>query len=781
MFKNIFKTLIINVLCLMANNLLAQKNITGKVFDNESQEPIVGATITDATKTKGTLTDANGFFSFETDATDITISSIGYETIQVKTGDKLTIALPPSVQNLQNLIVTANREAAQRTTAPMAISKLSTKLIDETKATGLVEIVNKTPGVLMVNLGNEQHSMSIRQPMTTNAYYLYMEDGVPIRPLGVFNHNALLEVNQFTVSSIEVVKGPVSSIYGAEAVGGAINLIGQRPTAVPTAKIGIQADQFGYRRLQFGSGMMLGKKLGFYVGGIISQQKEGWITSSDYDKTNLNARFEYHFSPKTRLVSSTTYGTYNSQTSGSVDSVAFYARQYVSTTDFTYRKSDAVRSNLRLEHDWANGGQTFINAFYRWNAHGQNPSYGIRWTTGAVTARGEINSNDFKSLGFIAQHTQKFKFLASKLIVGATIDESPNTYWSYQIDLNAQLRADKKSVEKYTIAKERPDIQLANYEAQIHNRGAYLQYDFKPFDRLRVSVGARHDRMAFDYTNYLDTTSGSKLYTQTTPKIGLTYEITEGVGAYANYSKGFSPPSLTAIFRKRPVPTASGEKFYYNLEPALFDNAEIGGWVSLWQNKIYLDIAAYQMNGTNELLNIRQPDNSFDYQSAGKTLHKGIELGLTVKPTDEFFFRFGGTYAIHRYVEFTLSQRASDAIKNVNGFDMPSSPRFTWNTELNYYPKWLKGLRTSVEWQHVDGWYQNQINTVRYEGYNLVNVRVGYKWRWLEVFGNVMNATDALFAYNATRGNAATDRTTFTPAAPRNFVLGVQYNFVGKK
>jgi hypothetical protein len=67
--------------------------------------------------------------------------------------------------------------------------------------------VNKTPGVLMVNLGNEQHSMSIRQPMTTNAYYLYMEDGVPIRPMGVFNHNSLLEMNQFTVSSIEVVKG----------------------------------------------------------------------------------------------------------------------------------------------------------------------------------------------------------------------------------------------------------------------------------------------------------------------------------------------------------------------------------------------------------------------------------------------------------------------------------------------------------------------------------------------------------------------------------------------
>ena len=693
----------------------------------------------------------------------------------------MVISLNPSVQSLQNVIVTANREASLRTTAPMAISKLSAKLIDETKATSAVEIVNKVPGVLMVNLNNEQHSMSIRQPMTTNAYYLYMEDGIPIRPLGVFNHNSILELNQFTVSSVEVVKGPVSSIYGAEAVGGAINFIGQRPTAIPTAKVGIQFDQWGYKRVQFGAGAMVTKKFGAYVGGIISQQRVGWITSSDYDKTSLNARFEYHFTPKTRLISASTYGKYNSQTSGSVDSVAFYARQYVSTTDFTYRKSYALRSSLKLEHDWGNGNQSFITAFFRDNKHGQNPSYGIRWTSGAATARGEINSNNFSSYGIIAQHTQQFKFLNSKLIAGATVDLSPNTYWSYQIDLNAELRADKKSVVKYTIAKERPDIQLANYKADIHNSGAYLQYDIKPFEKLRLSAGVRYDKMAFDYSNYVDTTSGGKSYSQISPKLGLTYAITEGVGLYANYSKGFSPPALTAIFRKRPTPTAAGERFYYNLQPALFDNAEIGGWFSVLKNKLYVDIAAYQMNGTNELLNIRQPDNSTDYQSAGKTLHKGVEFGLTYKPSQEVFFRFGGTRAVHQFVEFTLSQKASDLVKDVNGKNMPSSPNWTWNTELSYYPKWLPNFRTSLEWQRVSSWYQDQVNNISYEGYNLVNARIGYKWKSIEIYTNVINATDALFAYNATRGNAATDRTTFTPAAPRTFVFGVQYNFVGKK
>ena len=82
----------------------------------------------------------------------------------------------------------------------------------------------------MVDLGNEQHTMSIRRPIDYGASYLYLEDGVPIRASGVFNHNALLEINQFNLQNIEVVKGPVSSLYGPEAVGGAINLISQKPS-----------------------------------------------------------------------------------------------------------------------------------------------------------------------------------------------------------------------------------------------------------------------------------------------------------------------------------------------------------------------------------------------------------------------------------------------------------------------------------------------------------------------------------------------------------------------
>ncbi|WP_080238481.1 TonB-dependent receptor [Spirosoma rigui] len=760
---------------------LAQTAVEGFVYDAQTKEPLPGVTLLLADGKAGLVTNAAGRFTVSATTGQATVSAVGYrrQVVTLVAGATLRIALEPAVEDLQTVVITGNREAALRTQTPMAISRLSPKLIDETKPTSIYEVINKTPGVLMVNLNNEQHSMAIRQPMTTNSYFLYMEDGVPIRPIGVFNHNALLEMNQFTVSSIEVVKGPVSSIYGPEAVGGAVNFITQRPTAVPTARIGIQADQWGYQRLQFGAGARQGK-FGIYVGGLVGRQRDSWLASSDYTKSSYFTRLEYAFTPQTRLTGTLSYNDYNSQTSGSVDSTAFFARQYRSTTDFTYRKTVSLRGRVTLEHDWKNGrGQSFVTAFLRNNSVGQNPAYSIRWVSGAATATGQINSNDFRSYGVIAQHTQNLRFLNSKLIVGATLDLSPNTYYAYQTELAATLRPDKKSVIRYTQLRERPDLELANYQADIHNTAAYTQYEFEPLPRLRVSAGLRYDRMAFGYTNTLDKSSGDKAYSQLTPKIGATYDLGRSRGLYANYAKGFSPPALTSIFLKRTVPAATGDLFYYNLQPAKFDNMEVGGWVSLLNNKVYVDAALYQMNGTNELLNIRQPDNSTDYQSAGRTLHRGVELGVTYRPSKQVFFRFGGTHAVHRFVAFTLSQRASDAVQNVNNKDMPSAPRTLWNTEISYYPTWLKNFRTSVEWQHVARWYQNQINTVSYGGYDVANVRVGYQWKGIELFTNVMNVTNALYATNATRGNNATDRTTYTPAAPRTFVFGVQYSFTG--
>jgi iron complex outermembrane recepter protein len=686
-------------------------------------------------------------------------------------------------EKLEDVIVTANRSATKRTEIPVSVSKLSSQTIAETKPNAIYEVINKTAGALMINLGNEQHAMAIRQPISYSSYFLYLEDGLPIRPLGVFNHNALLEINQFSLNSIEVVKGPVSSIYGPEAVGGTINFITEKPSNDPSLKIDLQGDQFGYKRLQVAGGTSIGK-LGFYISGLTAEQKNSWLAASDYNKENINLRLDYAITTNTKLIGTFMKGKYYSQTSGSINEETFNSRNYSSTTDFTFRSSDALRTRLTLEQKWSNNAESFITFFHRNNKLGQNPSYGIRWnplasaTNNPNFAKGEVNSNNFKSYGIVAQHLQKFKLLQSNLILGGLYDRSPNDYYSNQINLKATLNPGGQSVNTFQNLGE-TGAKIADYNAIIQNTAAYAQYHFNILDHLNFTLGTRFDQMDLSYTNNLGIVAkGNKKYSQLTSKLGANFNPTKNMGFYANVAQGFAPPGLTAIFRKKPntgTATVAAE-FYYNLEPAKFNNYEIGGHVNMFGNKLAIDYAIYYLQGKNELLNIRQPDNSTDYQSAGETSHKGIEFGINYKPNQEWHLRIGGTTAQHRFIDFKISDKITDPVQRLDGFEMPQAPKWVGNSEVSYYPKWLPNFRASIEWQYVSNYYQDQINTVKYEGYNLFNGRLGYTYKGVEFYSNIMNLSDALYANNVTKGNNSSDQATYTVSAPRTFILGMQYN-----
>ena len=761
------KQLLIAVLLGITSLAQAQKI---KVLNSITNEPIVGASLKKGDKTISISNERGEFQGKEKG--EFTVTALGFKATKT-TGETSPIFLEESIQTLESVVVTASRQVATRTETPVAIHKIGSALIQDTKALQLTEIINKVPGVVMLDYRNEQHGMGIRQPFGTSAYFLYMEDGLALRPLGVFNHNALIETNLQGLNSVEVIKGPASSLYGPEAVGGAINLITKTAPGIPTAQVGLQVDEWGYNRVQFTAGAQVGKKWSIMTGGYVARQKGSWASNSDFDKSSINVRLDYQFTPKTKLWGSFAYNDYFSQTGGNIDSTGYYSRSYKSPADFTYRSSFSSRSRLTLEHKWSDNANSSLTAFYRDNALGQNPSFSISWTSPAVTASGQINQNSFKSFGLMGQHSQNFEFLNSKLVAGFLLDRSPNDYWAYKINLAAALRPDKKSVEKFTITQVLPSTFLGNYSAVIWNKAAYAQFDLQPLEKLRFSLGGRFDQMSFDYTNFIDNSTGKKSYEQFSPKLGVTYEASSALGFYGNFSKGFSPPALSAVFRARPAAqaAATGEKFYLSINPAVFSNYEVGGWASLWKNKVFFDYTFYRLEGNNELLGIRQPDNTTDYQSAGKTLHEGIEYQITIRPNDSWNFRFGGTNAQHTFVDFVLSTRASDALKNVNGKEMPQAPNFIANSEVTYK---YKGARIALEWQKIGPWFQDQVNKVSFEGVSVFNLRVGYTYKAYQFFTNILNLGDSLYATTATRGNNASDKSTYTPAAPRTVVAGVQ-------
>lgn len=745
----------------------------GLVTDAITHEALPGTIITTNNATHIPV-DAKGNFTVPVNVTSLKFAMVGYNPHTVDMTlikfSRLNITLTPSSVDLQPVIVSASREGQARQDAPMAISKINSVQIQDTKATALYQLLNKVPGVYMVNLGNEQHTMAIRQPITYNALYLYMEDGIPIRPTGIFNHNALYEINMSGVKDIEVIKGPASSLYGSNSIGGAINYITQGPPAGYAGNFSIQSDNYNYRRVDADGGFTSGK-FGLYVGGYIARQKDGWQDYSDFDKYSANFKTTYDFNTKTKLTTTAAYNYLNTQTPGSLDATRFYSRNYGSNNRFTYRRVEAFRASANIQHTWNAKSSTFLTLFYRTNTTAQLPSYyisDVRVAGVYVSSNGQVNDQRFNSYGLLTQHRMDFDYLNSRLIVGAYVDNSPSSFYAQYLNINKDI------ANNYYTGFTNTGVYIDDYRINLFNTAAYTQYQMNPIKPLRIVLGLRYDRVHYNFTNGLPP-SNTKYKQQETnsfnvlaPKIGLTYDLGSNKGLYANYSVGFQPPETNGLYSSRQSSP---------LKQATFNNHEVGGWLSALDKKMFFELTFYNLEGRNEIITQLLPDNTTQNQNAGATRHRGIEYSLTYAPGNSLSFRFGGTNARHIYIDY--SEVVSGTNVSYNGKTMNNAPNWIANSEITYKPNYFKGFRIAAEWQHLDGFFTTPANTKTYPGYNIYNLRMGYNFKNKLIKGagiwfNALNITNALYAPNVV-SNQYGD--TYAAAPPRVFTLGISYFF----
>ena len=663
----------------------------------------------------------------------------------------------PVYNKLQEMIVTANRTAQKRIEAPVAIGTISTQTITDTKANQLDQLLNKVSGVFMVDLGNEQHEMSIRQPMSTAGVFLYLEDGIPIRTTGVYNHNALLEMNMTATQRMEIVRGPASALYGAEAIGGAVNVITQTPPATPTGYLSIQGNNNGYKRADAQFGTTTGK-WGLVASGYYANRTNGPIQYSDFHKTAVTLRADYQANDQLTWTNSLTYINYYSDMYGSLDSMHFAQRNYNTPYSFTYRKVSALRARSQLNYRWTSHSITQLTLLYRDNSVGQNPSYYISNSLAdPFLANGQINNNSFHSYLALAQHQQQFGWLDSKLITGVSADISPSSYTARYI----RIRRDAKgNYGSYTDT----DSLLSNYSTGINNLATFFDYEIVPVKGFHLTTALRYDFFHYNFINTLPPSASTGAanthnnFHRLTPKIGVTYNY-KGIGFYANYSQGYVPPQVTDLYNGVQVPY---------LKPQTFFNYEIGGWFSLWKNHLYVDWSLYRLDGTDQIISVRQNDGAFINQNAGKTRHTGIEYGLTWRPSEEWTLRVSASNSDHKFIVQYENN------KDYSGNQMAAAPPFIANSELTWRPSFLKGWRISAEWQHLGSYWMDDANTQRYGGFDILNLRTGYRWHEWEVWINALNAGNTYYAALATR---STYGHSYNLGDPREVTIGLSYHF----
>lgn len=752
------------------SNLFAQNQLSGQIIDKNTKEALVGVYITIPGSDQGTATDNNGKFNLDATVTpdSIHIYYVGYQEQTMAWENNKAFALAPSNNQIDQIVVSASRESQNRKEVPAAISTISSEVLEATKATSLEQVVNKVNGVHMVDLGNEQHSMSMRQPLSYGSLFLYLEDGLPIRTTGVFNHNALIELNMANLNRIEFIKGPASSLYGSGAIGGAINFITHKPTSVATANVKVQGNNLGYKRTDFKTGNTWGK-FGIVASGYYADRSNGPRDHSDFNKLALTLRADYHINPNTIWTNSATYVDYKTDMTGGLDSTNFYSQDFTSLQTFTYRTVEALRIKSSLVHYWNTNSKTNFTGFIRNNAIGQNPHYRVKddyqpWsgTGNPLLAHGEINVNSFKSYGGVVQHQETFKTLKTKWISGVSIDYSPNDYSAKYIEI------DKNTAGLYTGYAE-SDSLLADYQVGLLNTAAYTQLQITPLKNLNILGAVRYDRIDYNYDNNLDSTAfsgapdGTNGFNYMTPKIGVTYNFKPTQGVYANYSIGFAPPEVSELYRGVTIPS---------LNPSTFSNYEFGGWISFLKNKAQLEVNFYRLDGINEIISVKQDDGSTKKENAGKTQHQGIEYTLKYAPIDDLAIRVSGANAQHTFVDFI------EEGNNFNGNKMSTAPEFIANSEITYLPRFFKGFSISMEWQRLGKYYLDNANTEEYDGFNLINLRMGYTFKQFNIWVNTINLANENYANVVTKSKWGK---SYNAAPPRTFNIGLGYKFSKSK
>lgn len=697
--------------------------------------------------------------------------------------DDVSIAAAPADKNdapvqLDEVVVSGSRTSEKLSQTPMAIGKVNNEVLKRDKPKNIGEAINRIPGVAWVDLGNEQHMMSIRQPMSTNAVYQYLEDGIPIRPLGVFNHNALNEMNMAGSDSIEVVKGAASSLYGSNAVGGTVNFISAHSSPTPEVSAGFRNEAVtGFQRVDIGASNTW-ENLGLRFSEYSSRRTaNNWQMYSRGSKDSATLRGDYALGNS--LVHATlTYNNLDAAMSDSLSPSDYQTRPGYDYQTFTWRKDKATRLNLGWEGETMPNGLTSVTLFGRRNDHGQLPSYTIFACTVSATCptgyHGTVNNNGVSSLGVDAKHQQDFNWLSSRLIAGLYLDSTSNTYKSDNLDVT---RNPATNIYTGYVPSTAYTTGTRDYKTDIMNTALFAQWELSPLDKLRVVAGGRYDSISYKFANNLTPGAAfgapneTRSFGHFSPKIGSTYAVSDRSSVYANISEGFTPPEVSQLYGISAIP---------NLKPATYDNYEIGTRIAFLDGALKLDSAVYRLDGRDTIVSYTiAPGNSVN-QNAGRTRSHGLELGLNWT-AGQFDARLGSSISSHRFLQYQTS-----AALDFSGKEMPQAPSNITTAEIGYKP--AENIRIALEMVQQGAYWMNNANTVRYDGHRLFNVRGNYKFAagwdaWLQGrnLTNQLYANNASSSYNGTGTYNPGTQDRYTVGTPRSLMVGVTCKFDGKK
>jgi len=767
------------------SNAQTKTTLNGKVIDASSRQPLAGAVISLVDMRLSTLSDSAGNFVFRnipSGHTSIEISFVGYSTLvdHIDLTGAITkeFALQSSVVENEAVTVTAVATSTSIRKAPIAITRVSKAELLATPSTNIIDAISKQPGISQVTTGP-----AISKPVIRGLGYnrlVVINDG--IRQEGQqWGDEHGIEIDENSVSRIEIVKGPASLIYGSDAIAGVVNIITTVPTPNNTIKgnilTGFQTNNL--QRSLYAN--LAGNKNGFnwsawgdYKAAADYRNKyDGRVYNSKFNEKNFGGYIGVN---RSWGFSHLIVSSFNQKTGiieGGRDAAGNFIKLFPGGLDAPPEKEDfnSTRPQFPYQHI-QHFKLTSENSF---KAGSGRITLNAAWQNNIRSEFGDPDMPDDPELKFVL-HTFNYN-------TAYHFDDKKG--WNLSLGLNGMQQTNRNKGAEVLIP-----------EYSLFDIGAYI-YTQKTINKLTLSGGIRVDNRSLNskaFTEGTDVkfTAFKKDFSNVSGSAGISYAASKSVTLKANFARGFRAPSIPELGSNG---THEGTNRYEYGDQSLKSETSLQGDLALEYNSDHFlfNTSVFYNNINNfifyrKLLAAGGGDslvlvdgnliNAFKFSQHDAALY-GIESKIDLHPHPVDWLHWESTFSYVR-------GKFRNAIEGVN--NVPFVPAARWINELRA-ELLSKGkcIRNVAIYAELDHTFQQKNAFTAYDtetatdGYTLLNAGIsGNIIRHNKTICNVYlvasNITDVAYQNHLSR----LKYTDVNPLTGRQGVFNMGRNFTVK-
>lgn len=628
---------------------------------------------------------------------------------------------------LGTITVTATKMATTVEKIPTNISVISRKELERLPGHYTAMAVLKEaniPGLFFLGNvyggGSQDVSISTRGSENSNWGMKVMINGIDFnRPDGVI---AASRLAVHDIERIEITKTP-SAEYGDQAIGGVINIITRAAKNPVAGKAGIAFTSLGGGN---GYSVLNGTrdKWEYYIDASV-QREDAYQDDVYIDGNNVYTRIGYALNDEAQLIF---HGSYT-------DTQGIYA---ASLTREQLEADPSQNPNTGADYDYES--EDTLKALVYQQQLGAND----------LMVKIEYQTSDYQLFwGYFTQMDSELVHPEVNVTFNYDIAGMPN-----KLVLGGEYRNHNYDVQRYT-ASSFNDLTILthNFTRKDVGYAGYFQDELLVTDALTISAGIRYDFFDLEQNAHM---AGNKAWAQEkgdfSPKFGFTYQFCDEVNLFAGYNSGLKSPV------KLPVFWTNGK-----LDPEKLQAYEVGirGHFGLFNYNM-----AFFWQTVDDKFVLPSADWSAEYENAGETSSKGLEIGVAANLPHGVYTSSNFTYQDSEFEDFVSMG------VDYSGKKMTGVPDILFAFVLGYRNETLGDI--SLNPVYTGRRYFNYANTNEDNGFWVLNARYAKKVRQVEFF----LAANNLFDENAVgSGSGNPGSEMFYPISGFNTVFGVNVTF----